>query len=169
MRGLLVHPFSIAIFSRITPACAGTTNCFRNSYSSLWDHPRLCGDYVGRGVDTNSELGSPPPVRGLLEKINGKTIKNRITPACAGTTWRSYRGKTNSWDHPRLCGDYLLPACRCKVHLGSPPPVRGLLTTVSQKIQHLRITPACAGTTFNGCKSLGHNGDHPRLCGDYYC
>ena len=73
-------------FTRITPACAGTTDQWVNFLLQLQDHPRLCGDHLGRVFCDKFNLGSPPPVRGPLNAWRFSGICKRITPACAGTT-----------------------------------------------------------------------------------
>ena len=48
---------------RITPACAGKTQIGLGQQSSGWDHPRVCGKNLLRGVNTMDTPGSPPRVR----------------------------------------------------------------------------------------------------------
>ena len=152
----------------ITPACAGTTWLLQVLSCIFRDHPRLCGDYKQRECEVFCRLGSPPPVRGLL-KIKPKLIKTiRITPACAETTPGSKIFFLHLEDHPRLCGDYLLSLPSLTAIVGSPPPVRGLLSRFDFYSVLARITPACAGTTDADGMPVDIEGDHPRLCGDYH-
>ena len=132
---------------RITPACAGTTYSSMLDKVDSEDHPRLCGDYLSNLDLGYSSMGSPPPVRGLLRDLANVMEYERITPACAGTTILIPIARTYFKDHPRLCGDYLLMKSCLGKKLGSPPPVRGLLTNFSTLFLSSRITPACAGTT----------------------
>ena len=70
----------------ITPACAGTTPApmpWKNRYQ---DHPRVCGNHVHRSGETWLSVGSPPRVREPRRAAVIEKYKNRITPACAGTT-----------------------------------------------------------------------------------
>ena len=54
---------------RITPAYAGkTTHSFAETFSR-WDHPRVCGKNVYKGVCQCTLVGSPPRMR---EKQKGK-------------------------------------------------------------------------------------------------
>ena len=108
VRGKLVFRRSCMARVRITPACAGKTS--RSSAARLeeGDHPRVCGenpDYRSRDI---KDRGSPPRVRGKLEKSYNTYIQDRITPACAGKT--VYKGVTFQLreDHPRVCGENTL-------------------------------------------------------------
>ena len=77
---------SFILLSRITPACAGRTNCSCVNNSCIRDHPRVCGKNT-REINTFIFLvGSPPRVREepLFEEY--RRVRARITPACAGRT-----------------------------------------------------------------------------------
>ncbi len=70
----------------------------------------------------------------------------RITPADAGKT---------RW--------------RCKEHhcrQGSPPRMRGKLNTSFKRHSRDRITPADAGKTKTNQRTVNHDEDHPRGCGE---
>ena len=71
---------------RITPACAGSTNLIERFSFSIQDHPRLCGEYRFLSLMLQCLIGSPPLVRGVQKNDTGKSLKLRITPACAGST-----------------------------------------------------------------------------------
>ena len=90
----------------------------------------------------------------------------RITPACAGNSWRrrSYRGLR--WDHPRVCGEQ--PAHHGPDHgpQGSPPRVRGTGLCPGEAGRIRRITPACAGNSWHVPQGPGRFQDHPRVCGE---
>ena len=70
----------------ITPACAG------NSYPSLkcgyahWDHPRLRGEQLSRGLSEPQGRGSPPLARGTGRTARLTRGRAGITPACAGNS-----------------------------------------------------------------------------------
>ena len=72
----------------------------------------------------------------------------RITPACAGSTSRSNRGRVCTEDHPRLRGEYKRSRRSMKEQTGSPPLARGVQLLIIFILQYVRITPACAGSTF---------------------
>ena len=132
----------------ITPACAGTTTLAFIAVSAKQDHPRLCGDYIDFASLLRSWQGSPPLVRGLLHFQTNSKSSNRITPACAGTTFVRNQASFSAKDHPRLCGDYYGYDMEPAYGRGSPPLVRGLHLLCPQLLAYARITPACAGTTF---------------------
>ena len=51
---------------RITPAYAGKSFDHSASFSSVRDHPRLCGEKFRIVVSTAFRSGSPPPMRGKV-------------------------------------------------------------------------------------------------------
>ena len=70
----------------ITPACAGKTpfHAFPSFIST--DHPRVCGENSEGYTQTKTQNGSPPRVRGKLLSRAFFSLRQRITPACAGKT-----------------------------------------------------------------------------------
>ena len=109
----------------ITPACAGKSRFQSRPRPVAGDHPRVCGEKNITSRTKNSELGSPPRVRGKASSITGYFGVVRITPACAG------KSRFCSWlpavegDHPRVCGEKSGSCPCCCLRLGSPPRVRG--------------------------------------------
>ena len=87
MRGILKNYQMVKPDHRITPAYAGNTNRMCFCLGSRKDHPRLCGEYPTRRARYCCQVGSPPPMRGILIGYihNGSCI--RITPAYAGNTF----------------------------------------------------------------------------------
>ena len=51
---------------------------------------------------------------------------------------------------------------------GSPPRVRGKLKGFICERDSFRITPACAGKTFNDGGDSRKAEDHPRVCGENF-
>ena len=132
---------------RITPAYAGSTQCANDVLGSLWDHPRLRGEYVAYTPLALSRRGSPPLTRGVQSEC-----------------WTAYQGR----DHPRLRGEYLNWSDGITLYSGSPPLTRGVQECGKMEIMNARITPAYAGSTSTvGCP-LGDSQDHPRLRGEYW-
>ena len=87
----------------------------------------MCGENNDKVLDSVEISGSPPHVRGKPVVVQGFHSVVGITPACAGKTLYVGRPRSDSRDHPRMCGEnnliwYLLLAIR-----GSPPHVRGKL------------------------------------------
>ena len=72
------------ILNRITPAYAGKRKSCAAQKTSAWDHPRMCGEKFDNPKIDNSQLGSPPHVRGKEAHNAGDGAVHRITPACAG-------------------------------------------------------------------------------------
>ena len=72
-------------------------------------------------------LGSPPRVRGKQDAKALDAAIVRITPACAGKTFRRDKNHIHEGDHPRVCGENTV--------------------SITVAAEHLWITPACAGKT----------------------
>ena len=134
---------------RITPACAGRTAKGFDLLISCQDHPRVCGKDFMQTRLWKSVQGSPPRVREGRYDGTQKDKRRRITPACAGRTDEDDFFADTNGDHPRVCGkDVALFVIHFPI-TGSPPRVREgpqLKIVVSDTP---RITPACAGRTFN--------------------
>ena len=69
-------------------------------------------------------------------------------------------------DHPRLCGEKLIPAAFAHCFQGSPPPMRGKENEELYDMYHGRITPAYAGKSRGRSSENNFDWDHPRLCGE---
>ena len=134
-------------FVRITPACAGTTHSAQRICQGGQDHPRVCGNHLHLLHRTTRTLGSPPRVREPHQGSGSACREDRITPACAGTTYFWHIRRAAYQDHPRVCGNHIfLPFLRVSL-TGSPPRVREPRRVRSASSFANRITPACAGTT----------------------
>ena len=90
----------------------------------------------------------------------------RITPADAGTSHPRFSVLLRSSDHPRGCGDKIQFSPFASSSQGSPPRMRGQAAGSPMSGPGSRITPADAGTSFKGSRTLGGVQDHPRGCGD---
>ena len=133
--------------ARITPAGAGKTRTDDGSPTQAQDHPRRCGENHCIIPHSTVTLGSPPQVRGKLAKILKQNGVDRITPAGAGKTFRSFASSSVSWDHPRGCGENRSRIIGHSSVKGSPPRMRGKLFPCFAIICGVRITPADAGKT----------------------
>ena len=78
---------------RITPACAGKTDCTDNPICWAWDHPRVCGKDLYLACYNEDIQGSPPRVRERPQFFQGFSVLFGITPACAGKT----KGRLAVW------------------------------------------------------------------------
>ena len=73
------------------------------------DHPRACGEnHIGTVAQGQAE-GSPPRVRGKPAGSEMCSAWPRITPARAGKTYFVWQEDGSNEDHPRACGENLLP------------------------------------------------------------
>ena len=89
----------------ITPACAGKSGKGSHRTDRGQDHPRMCGEKMGKPRCCLTLAGSPPHVRGKAGGRRSAHRRTRITPACAGK--RGLRSASDSAcrDHPRMCGE----------------------------------------------------------------
>ena len=89
------------------------------------DHPRVCGENALPRALPSPAPGSPPRVRGKQLIYCHSGYNSRITPACAGKTWKQSSNRPLVGDHPRVCGENtpFMQIFACIP--GSPPRVRG--------------------------------------------
>ena len=113
--------------SRITPAGAGKTNGEIKALTACWDHPRRCGENSRSPTRNQTFSGSPPQVRGKRKSLFANSHGSRITPAGAGKTSICRHAAAIAKDHPRRCGENVLPRLYAVPVPGSPPQVRGKL------------------------------------------
>ena len=151
---------------RITPAGAGKTFLDEPEKEEQWDHPRRCGENFAGMDKPEGMTGSPPQVRGKLERLHEDCAITGITPAGAGKTRRCCAHRPKFQDHPRRCGENGLDRRRDPSGIGSPPQVRGKLLEKIGIEKENGITPAGAGKTLRQLKVCGHAWDHPRRCGE---
>ena len=146
VRGKLSLGINDEIQHGITPAGAGKTHAPAERHRSREDHPRRCGENPMQHVPHCMIRGSPPQVRGKLLLSTITTLQPRITPAGAGKTRHCGTAKQNGTDHPRRCGENLIPAFVKLSLIGSPPQVRG-----KPRLSYKTFSPTL---------------DHPRRCGE---
>ena len=120
------------------------------------DHPRVCGEKAGMGVQHHKRRGSPPRVRGKGTRTHACTRVYRITPACAGKSEAKEFACKDGRDHPRVCGEKHFPHGISITLRGSPPRVRGKESPSDKFKFDCRITPACAGKRLKRSHSIGH-------------
>ena len=171
----------------ITPAYAGKSVSRLLRKASLWDHPRVCGEKSAVEMCSSWMYGSPPRMRGKVDKHDPKRGQHRITPAYAGKSLYvglnfaqtegsppRMRGKvikcTWGWyvpmDHPRVCGEKVCFSFRPTAFLGSPPRMRGKVGWSLSRSRRSGITPAYAGKSFKAQILITPLKDHPRVCGE---
>ena len=147
------------------PACAGRRKFLDEVSRPRGDHPRVCGEKLGRCRACRREAGSPrvcgekkhrtaytcrrwgspPRVRGEEQRIKLLEDLYRITPACAGRSVTNCHFRFSFWDHPRVCGEKVGLKTGREQHIGSPPRVRGEVSAHWPNFRTTGITPACAG------------------------
>ncbi len=66
-----------------------------------------------------------------------------------------------------MCGDHIVMSDMSITVEGSPPHVRGPLSSSKRPFLSSGITPACAGTTCILIIAKISKRDHPRMCGDH--
>ena len=186
VRGTVSTPWIGNSFSRITPACAGNrcTHCY--PLTKIKDHPRVCGEQRKNYPELWALMGSPPRVRGTVyhipcihrlpgspPRVRGTVCEGyftghiaRITPACAGNSFKIIRCVHVSKDHPRVCGEQSCMNFFYTCNKGSPPRVRGTVTFRNIVGVYVRITPACAGNSRQLAQQHHTQRDHPRVCGE---
>ena len=167
MQGTLnSHPGKISS-SRIIPAHAGNTRYQACTWRSTGDHPRACGEHKGLDERTATYEGSSPRMRGTRVVKFTEAVDLGIIPAHAGNTPPLLPRTSVRRDHPRACGEHLMPGPMVGSLLGSSPRMRG-----TQLRQHLvrmpaGIIPAHAGNTVKKTVTAAIYGDHPRACGEH--
>ena len=92
-------------------------------------------------------MGSSPRLRGTQQPLRQTTTTRGIIPALAGNTSGSRPARSNTWDHPRACGEHRQASPVHVRALGSSPRLRGTLRGRGRCFQ---------------CE-----GDHPRACGEH--
>ena len=130
------------------------------------DHPRVCGEKFCAIRPQVVQAGSPPRVRGKVNRSAKLLAADGITPACAGKRTRHAVKRHWSRDHPRVCGEKRKRHEPQQRTAGSPPRVRGKVNSIWSIVGYTGITPACAGKRASSFHSMLTRWDHPRVCGE---
>ena len=166
VRGQALAPPVRAAVERITPACAGKSDWDEVYVKLVKDHPRVCGEKFDTPGFYIVLPGSPPRMRGKGERKTGKTRRVGITPAYAGKRDGKDQRHAAVWDHPRVCGEKFYIVLPLYNLLGSPPRMRGKVSSFSLPSLSPRITPAYAGKSVQQLSLVNMAWDHPRVCGE---
>ena len=150
----------------ITPARAGKSRSRRPVLIVDRDHPRACGEKVAIQKSRFPCKGSPPRVRGKVERVGQIQQGPGITPARAGKSCSYLSLPQARRDHPRACGEKPAGHEQVKLQVGSPPRVRGKANRFCICCLISGITPARAGKRSSAEKWLSCAWDHPRACGE---
>ena len=166
MRGKVANVTGLAAPTRITPACAGKSQYFRNAAVPVEDHPRVCGEKSTVAAFLLFRLGSPPRVRGKVMPVPPLQARAGITPACAGKSPFGNHYEYSPRDHPRVCGEKPFLRAVALTLPGSPPRMRGKVSKAKQSSRKYGITPAHAGKSRSEHCFWIISRDHPRACGE---
>ena len=128
----------------------------------------MCGEKPTPCRNCVGWMGSPPRVRGKGCSAVSCSAPYRITPACAGKSRSWTKTKSSGGDHPRVCGEKPLYISRYMACAGSPPRVRGKVSTAFWNPSSVGITPACAGKRKSCPRLKAACRDHPRVCGEKF-
>ena len=132
---------------RLIPACAGKTKAQVRLRSRGAAHPRVCGENSRCPMRNSSNLGSSPRVRGKPGRGQRGESPCRLIPACAGKTECRKYARSESWAHPRVCGENRCSRYPAQRMAGSSPRVRGKLLPRFPCGRTVGLIPACAGKT----------------------
>ena len=166
MRGKASPLSSSSSPTGITPAYAGKSTSDRAAASSLWDHPRVCGEKLLPRAVLGPASGSPPRMRGKAPLTLNHKVVLRITPAYAGKRIIICPTSCPVGDHPRVCGEKGSLRRRATLNIGSPPRMRGKGKDSGGRRPHPGITPAYAGKSPVRRTPYRKHRDHPRVCGE---
>ena len=111
------------------------------------DHPRMRGEHLVDEVFSGEVWGSSPHARGAPVEKPLERVKRGIIPACAGSTILWPRCARALGDHPRMRGEHQLLRPLSVSSRGSSPHARGAPAILRIDERHVRIIPACAGST----------------------
>ena len=166
MRGKVVLDDTHHAGFRITPACAGKRASPTRCWNAAGDHPRVCGEKLFRHTVPLRCVGSPPHVRGKVQGLCEDLERMGITPACAGKSAAIPVTRRCGREHPRGCGEKMLPTAFVLSFTGSPPRMRGKEHCPKGQLRSSGITPAYAGKSRCTCEDHLFSPDHPRVCGE---
>ena len=125
MRGKELKSPKLRTKTGITPAYAGKSCRSAFTFSTMSDHPRLCGEKFDQLFNVMCAVGSPPPMRGKASSFENPADCSGITPAYAGKSVLQLCQRHEHRDHPRLCGEKQTGDSDAVKIMGSPPPMRG--------------------------------------------
>ena len=108
-------------------------------------HPRVCGEHTSGAGQRQRSDDSPPRVRGARGHCGRQRIRDRLTPACAGSTCRCPARGSARPTHPRVCGEHTSARRTSAWRTDSPPRVRGAPDGAGNSAGPVRLTPGVCG------------------------
>ena len=132
------------------------------------DHPRMRGEHTNFHYRGIHDRGSSPHARGAPRVLRRRSRRDRIIPACAGSTPGVKVYCTSFTDHPRMRGEHHRAAGYPSATAGSSPHARGAHVIPAPRVHIRGIIPACAGSTRIPRSARGPSADHPRMRGEHH-
>ena len=111
--------------------------------------------------------GSSPHMRGTPTVTAPGMELHGIIPAYAGNTHADSARICSRGDHPRICGEHLVPRSIISLTEGSSPHMRGTRGVEGVHHRSRGIIPAYAGNTRSTQARDTPPWDHPRICGEH--
>ena len=111
-------------------------------------------------------METPPLTRGRPSRPHPTSNAYGNTPAYAGKTILRHGYETVLKKHPRLRGEDVIKVDRALALVETPPLTRGRPQLLSPDAVERGNTPAYAGKTLRGFRSLSFSRKHPRLRGE---
>ena len=109
MRGKRVGELASRSYQRNIPAYAGKTRVTGKTAFFMPEHPRVCGENEVKWADMTARSGTSPRMRGKQPPAAPWTIFTGNIPAYAGKTISGSLWHNRFEEHPRVCGENLLP------------------------------------------------------------
>ncbi len=147
------------------PRVCGETNAQRRACRRK-EHPRVCRENRLVYIIERQPPGTLPRMRGKHSLSPFPRRLRRNTPAYAGKTDACEIPNSAAWEHPRVCGENVRRISAKVLSRGTPPRMRGKLSTEVPVIVVVRNTPAYAGKTDPRQSMRGEEKEHPRVCGE---
>ena len=166
MRGKLPFGSSQRTVSRNIPAYAGKTHHVDNGAHMLQEHPRVCGENIGRWKTGVVSAGTSPRMRGKLAWALRSANPGRNIPAYAGKTPSGTAPERPPREHPRVCGENLNFVIYITYCYGTSPRMRGKRIRLVCLVRRRGNIPAYAGKTRSTAATPYRLTEHPRVCGE---
>ncbi len=151
----------------LIPACAGSTPPWPHCTPQTPAHPRMRGEHPAGNLTSLAVGGSSPHARGALSEYLLRGPISGLIPACAGSTARCRTSGSFPGAHPRMRGEHGLCPIPQVAGDGSSPHARGALSLGPGRRVHVRLIPACAGSTWIWTGGISASGAHPRMRGEH--
>ena len=153
--------------TRLIPAHAGSTRCWRIRLVVAGAHPRSRGEHSNIAEILAGLLGSSPLTRGAQTRRAAIDACKRLIPAHAGSTHRARWVANAGRAHPRSRGEHRTGGGEPLLDVGSSPLTRGAPPMVVGRCCWGGLIPAHAGSTLEHRMRVSPHGAHPRSRGEH--